>query len=1844
MGDTRVSVPEPTAGTRESSGRTHRPGPSARLGGSPLMRDSPMPQVAPPTDLLALQRLIARRPAVAASKAGASRDADEGAVSTDGATANLDAPGPLPFKAKMEAGFGTTLNGVTAHTGPAARAAADALGTPAFTVGQKIAFASDSPSQHVVAHEVAHTLQQRNGGAPDAIHPFGGELADPLEQEAEIAARLVMAGGQASVTGAANGDEVQRFPSLSELASVSKDVYDALAELYTAGVRGTVDELRDLGKGLMKLGREAVGVARALVELAKLELLYDLIVAKQIVDGFVRLAKEGLALARSVIREIAALIYLGILLTEAEIVFFVNELAQLGSEAVAAAGLVVKLVARKVLQAWNAVASFLKWLAGKIAGGLKVAWAVTKLLILAGVGATFDWETGRFGTNLMLSEVVPILKDLEVEKLDFLGSLAGVSSIVHVEFEFWPLKIFIKAQLLTVDRIDDLGGFSCGVVALYGVDIVLQSFDGKTPQDVTLNIDQARLYSARINKGNEITCDLLTLTTLYTQLAKISDRYGWLANAAIIRADLVGIQYPGVPQKADLQVKGAGVGLNGILNDLPSGPAKSIPAGADVLPKDSRIHVVLEGVDANYLDLREAGSGFGGSFDRFHAELLGKDDVPLASIDIRGFLGSGSAGRVEKLAVHGAPGLLRKLRANPLVGNQKTVQKAFRLLDQAGIDLDIAFDIELSNIVVAGDTKSLLAKTDLALGLTIPRLPGDAEAKTGAAANEPTPATLSVTVNGLAFDMVSDPFKRQVGTSFDRFAAELRQQGALLASVELGPVPVTLATQKSFNLRRDGQSEAKEDVAEVAAAVPFSAKGNIGLLLNVLNEWAKSQLPPSVQKILAVVQALGIDATLSGQVAVATADAAYGIVGHLNATFKADSADSEVSLSLNGFLAGDDGKAVSGSFTDFFADLTTKKKPVATIRVEGVEAGRSVKQEAGKADNKVSALGVKKITITGDGVRVGALAGTLIKKAESLPKNIKAILQSIRDYAIAARAKVTLTGVEIGSDDQGHRINAEIAASINVAGVGTLRASITGFHERGDTSLEYVATGDEAASFDRLELTLDTAKKAQAARIVVQGERTNILGGISFTFRLKKVELHGEAEAIRALTSAAAANLRFLPQKVKDALFAFNEFKINGTGDVTLADASVSVAGGEVRAKGDLQAGFDAPGLGRVDINIKGFRGDVTKSATIVHFDSFHAQLIARLKAPADKAAQGGGPLASIDVTSPAEGAAPDAKATVQTTGAERNRAALIGLLRKNLKLSPQVQRAIEVALSNTTATADLTQFEVGQIDGRIVAGGSVSLTVDVQLPKPDKTTRPVRVELKITAPDARASAKAGNFAGFQSLGLRVLADGKEAAALTADNGAIDASRKSIRSESLLVTGDGALIQSIVSSPDILAAFPADIASKLQQIDKSQLRAAWATGLNVRLDERGLTASASQLGLAADVELDIGDNKTVKANRVGLVGSDVTVRIDDQQKLLRVDVKDGVRGGGLFRYETPTRTWGGFVEIATGPVNAVNTGNKWNVVGQNIEATGELLRSQTDEQKAAQAAADKQKSPQFPVDPASVPKAAGLIEEAAIGLYVPVYHGKWKARTRGIIPLNLYSPPGALLAVNILIEDNRITKFDVFFKPQFDFDGMRIEEAEIGKDGHIRITAGNAFLRSLARTFKGGDQLAKAALGQATVPLNLTELADLITKKLSIKPTGEQPKPKKEPSAPTYKLENFATEAFNLKATSGIARVLVSAPTNTTLEGATVGAGSSIWLKGTADRGNDIALAAIAKNASLTTGGLRFQGRELGLTAGGTKDLDRFVFKKFSITRLEVTKDAPAPALNAREERNSASP
>lgn len=78
-------------------------------------------------------------------------------------------------RAHFEASLGADLSQVRVHTGSDSAVAAQQLAAHAFTVGQNIHFAAgrhspeDSSGMHLLAHEVAHTVQQRHGPvAPQA--------------------------------------------------------------------------------------------------------------------------------------------------------------------------------------------------------------------------------------------------------------------------------------------------------------------------------------------------------------------------------------------------------------------------------------------------------------------------------------------------------------------------------------------------------------------------------------------------------------------------------------------------------------------------------------------------------------------------------------------------------------------------------------------------------------------------------------------------------------------------------------------------------------------------------------------------------------------------------------------------------------------------------------------------------------------------------------------------------------------------------------------------------------------------------------------------------------------------------------------------------------------------------------------------------------------------------------------------------------------------------------------------------------------------------------------------------------------------------------------------------------------------------------------------------------------------------------------------------------------------------------------------------------------------------------------------------------------------------------------
>ncbi|MEZ4399302.1 MAG: DUF4157 domain-containing protein [Kofleriaceae bacterium] len=108
---------------------------------------------------------------------------------------------PPATRARFEASFGAGLDGVRVHTDPFARQATAAVGAPAFAAGKNVFVApeayapSTTAGQHLLAHEVAHALQQRPGPAR------GGLLGhhDPAEREAGAAADRLAAGGRFAV-------------------------------------------------------------------------------------------------------------------------------------------------------------------------------------------------------------------------------------------------------------------------------------------------------------------------------------------------------------------------------------------------------------------------------------------------------------------------------------------------------------------------------------------------------------------------------------------------------------------------------------------------------------------------------------------------------------------------------------------------------------------------------------------------------------------------------------------------------------------------------------------------------------------------------------------------------------------------------------------------------------------------------------------------------------------------------------------------------------------------------------------------------------------------------------------------------------------------------------------------------------------------------------------------------------------------------------------------------------------------------------------------------------------------------------------------------------------------------------------------------------------------------------------------------------------------------------------------------------------------------------------------------------------------------------------------------------
>lgn len=101
---------------------------------------------------------------------------------------------------RMGAAFGDSFADVVVHTDGAAAATTRALGADALATGSHIAFASGAyqpgtpAGDGLIAHELAHVIQQRGGGASTSLRPAAGiESSAAHERDADDAAAAVVA-------------------------------------------------------------------------------------------------------------------------------------------------------------------------------------------------------------------------------------------------------------------------------------------------------------------------------------------------------------------------------------------------------------------------------------------------------------------------------------------------------------------------------------------------------------------------------------------------------------------------------------------------------------------------------------------------------------------------------------------------------------------------------------------------------------------------------------------------------------------------------------------------------------------------------------------------------------------------------------------------------------------------------------------------------------------------------------------------------------------------------------------------------------------------------------------------------------------------------------------------------------------------------------------------------------------------------------------------------------------------------------------------------------------------------------------------------------------------------------------------------------------------------------------------------------------------------------------------------------------------------------------------------------------------------------------------------------------
>jgi hypothetical protein len=148
---------------------------------------------------------------------------------------------PTTLGGELGTALGANLASVRVHTGSASAASADALNARAYAVGQDIHFGagaydpSSRTGRHLIAHEVAHTVQQRGAATGIQRSATVSTPGDPAERQAESFA-------SAFVSGASTAGLVT--PGMQPAAAIHRYERDEHAALSTTHLIALYDFLK----------------------------------------------------------------------------------------------------------------------------------------------------------------------------------------------------------------------------------------------------------------------------------------------------------------------------------------------------------------------------------------------------------------------------------------------------------------------------------------------------------------------------------------------------------------------------------------------------------------------------------------------------------------------------------------------------------------------------------------------------------------------------------------------------------------------------------------------------------------------------------------------------------------------------------------------------------------------------------------------------------------------------------------------------------------------------------------------------------------------------------------------------------------------------------------------------------------------------------------------------------------------------------------------------------------------------------------------------------------------------------------------------------------------------------------------------------------------------------------------------------------------------------------------------------------------------------------------------------------------------------------------------------------